>query len=56
MFAVAPSAGAWIEILLIEAKCQNLFVAPSAGAWIEIAINCIIDRLCGRRSLRGSVD
>ena len=34
---VAPSAGAWIEIKLIEAMKKILErVAPSAGAWIEI--------------------
>ena len=33
---VAPSTGAWIEILL-PAKLLSMFlVAPSAGAWIEI--------------------
>ena len=36
VFAVAPHAGAWIEILFY---CQSFFihsVAPHAGAWIEI--------------------
>ena len=33
---VAPSAGAWIEILLMKVSCTPSRVAPSAGAWIEI--------------------
>ena len=33
---VAPLAGAWIEIDLIEEKTPLLTVAPLAGAWIEI--------------------
>ena len=36
MFAVAPSAGAWIEIFLPYVQLLAVFVAPSAGAWIEI--------------------
>ena len=37
-FAVAPLAGAWVEILH---PCQNYgseLVAPLAGAWVEITI------------------
>ena len=33
---VAPSAGAWIEILLCLCLHGFHLVAPSAGAWIEI--------------------
>ena len=35
-FAVAPHAGAWIEIMVAEAMKELLDVAPHAGAWIEI--------------------
>ena len=34
--AVAPYAGAWIEIVNKEEKGYGLEVAPYAGAWIEI--------------------
>ena len=34
---VAPLAGAWIEIALMELSCQGREVAPLAGAWIEIS-------------------
>ena len=34
--AVAPLAGAWIEILLKVIKIAYFNVAPLAGAWIEI--------------------
>ena len=35
--AVAPFAGAWIEIVLTLGKTLAMSVAPFAGAWIEIA-------------------
>ena len=35
-FAVAPLAGAWVEILLIRLMVLLLLVAPLAGAWVEI--------------------
>ena len=35
-YAVAPLAGAWIEISAHIFCVQRLFVAPLAGAWIEI--------------------
>ena len=35
-FAVAPLAGAWIEIDTQYAEPQKNHVAPLAGAWIEI--------------------
>ena len=36
---VAPSAGAWIEILNASINNAKDSVAPSAGAWIEILIS-----------------
>ena len=38
MFAVAPSAGAWIEIPIAALSASHRSVAPSAGAWIEMAV------------------
>ena len=35
-FAVAPLAGAWVEIILVLEKIQDKYVAPLAGAWVEI--------------------
>ncbi len=35
-FAVAPYAGAWIEIVTVWTVGTFLRVAPYAGAWIEI--------------------
>ena len=34
--AVAPLAGAWIEITYSFEQVNSLIVAPLAGAWIEI--------------------
>ena len=34
--AVAPLAGAWIEIAINVSRRFTSFVAPLAGAWIEI--------------------
>ena len=34
--AVAPHAGAWIEIAAILEDVRTESVAPHAGAWIEI--------------------
>ena len=34
--AVAPHAGAWIEISLVSRADADSRVAPHAGAWIEI--------------------
>ena len=54
--AVAPFAGAWIEIETCHSNATAYVVAPFAGAWIEI-INCRLNHLTvSRRSLRGSVD
>ena len=36
--AVAPLAGAWIEILTATQKAMLEEVAPLAGAWIEIIV------------------
>ena len=33
---VAPFAGAWIEISLLNGKVNQSDVAPFAGAWIEM--------------------
>ena len=33
---VAPLAGAWIEISLVQLESETHCVAPLAGAWIEI--------------------
>ena len=35
--AVAPLAGAWIEIISQLEMMQKIAVAPLAGAWIEIS-------------------
>ncbi len=54
--AVAPYAGAWIEI---GGKCIKSFlksVAPYAGAWIEIVSATAWKAAIFSRSLRGSVD
>mgnify|MGYP001851782879 CR=1 FL=1 len=34
---VAPLAGAWIEIIVLENAVDAETVAPLAGAWIEIS-------------------
>ena len=39
--AVAPLAGAWIEIDFLSLTGIPLLVAPLAGAWIEILKNTI---------------
>ena len=38
MRAVAPHAGAWIEISLTSLCKSSAVVAPHAGAWIEISL------------------
>ena len=54
---VAPFAGAWIEMRLLNFLRWHRPVAPFAGAWIEIFeyVQAIADHF-GCRSLRGSVD
>ena len=56
MEAVAPFAGAWIEIVFPICTRFKRIVAPFAGAWIEIIVKR--ERLIYKRSrsLRGSVD
>ena len=56
IFAVAPFAGAWIEILKLKVPKNVLEVAPFAGAWIEISTFSPPKGGYTRRSLRGSVD
>ena len=54
--AVAPLAGAWIEISLLYLKNAWAAVAPLAGAWIEINQYVgLMEKDLGR-SPRGSVD
>jgi len=55
-FAVAPLAGAWIEIALQTAHHLDGLVAPLAGAWIEIPLFYTGGRGMSSRSPRGSVD
>ena|GEM_PF-7043962 len=38
-FAVAPLAGAWVEIAPVEMEISVRSVAPLAGAWVEIKLN-----------------
>ena len=38
VFAVAPHAGAWVEICLFSPPVAGYKVAPHAGAWVEIPI------------------
>ena len=39
--AVAPFAGAWIEIIITVFVYHFIYVAPFAGAWIEILAKSI---------------
>ena len=54
-FAVAPLAGAWVEIAYVRIISITFFVAPLAGAWVEIhnILRCHSRVNC--RSPRGSV-
>ena len=54
--AVAPFAGAWIEIVREGEQPFDREVAPFAGAWIEIGNATPLPPGGIRRSLRGSVD
>ena len=56
MFAVAPLAGAWIEIYTNFTIRGARIVAPLAGAWIEILSGTVAEIQEWRRSPRGSVD
>ena len=42
--AVAPFAGAWIEMLIPSGYKFSRIVAPFAGAWIEI-IACLLAKI-----------
>ena len=53
---VAPRAGAWIEIVLIDFVNDVLNVAPRAGAWIEIEVSLRQSLGGWGRSPCGSVD
>ena len=52
-FAVAPLAGAWVEISEISLESATSSVAPLAGAWVEIGhtakrnINNVVAPLAG---------
>ena len=54
--AVAPLAGAWIEIQGIGQRKIWMRVAPLAGAWIEISKSLGFVAALIRRSPCGSVD
>ena len=55
--AVAPLAGAWIEMFMTGHTIPAAgVVAPLAGAWIEIWIRWVAGFATNRRSPRGSVD
>ena len=54
--AVAPFAGAGIEIFYDVSQSDVAKVAPFAGAWIEIYLQTAGRTVGGCRSLRGSVD
>jgi len=41
VFAVAPRAGAWIEISWDNSTVYTCEVAPRAGAWIEIRVGSL---------------
>ena len=52
--AVAPHAGAWIEIIVENVGLMGVPVAPHAGAWIEMDIKKkLIAENPGRPSRRG---
>lgn len=58
VFAVAPHAGAWIEMILVARIRAERTVAPHTGAWIEINPGLRIRRIprcrspCGGRGLK----
>ena len=54
--AVAPLAGAWIEIRETLQQRKGSVVAPLAGAWIEICEQIADLNEYSGRSPRGSVD
>ena len=55
-FAVAPLAGAWVEIIYGSGGMNVAWnVAPLAGAWVEIPISVVTVCCAPSRSPRGSV-
>ena len=56
LLAVAPHAGAWIEIQRISLVAVQSFVAPHAGAWIEISATWRRSGLTSGRTPCGCVD
>ena len=48
-FAVAPLAGAWVEIRLLFCVYLHSVVAPLAGAWVEILV--FFKKSCHKSSL-----
>ena len=56
VFAVAPHAGAWIEMNETDVFAKLSIVAPHAGAWIEIYKPMLASSLLTCRSPCGSVD
>ena len=54
-FAVAPLAGAWVEIKVLIRTWPVLQVAPLAGAWVEIPAWKDFTGEMYSRSPRGSV-
>ena len=54
-FAVAPLAGAWVEMSVIVRISSMSKVAPLAGAWVEIRSSIPQFPCRASRSPRGSV-
>ena len=54
--AVAPHAGAWIEMYSFVQENRGALVAPHAGAWIEIYARQRREHEQRRRAPRGRVD
>ena len=53
-YAVAPLAGAWIEILRKHKETPLVVVAPLAGAWIEIKSVAAKNEMSGVAPLAGA--
>ena len=56
VFAVAPHAGAWIEMHNRIDNNRTFGVAPHAGAWIEILLYLHFQQVGEGRSPCGGVD
>ena len=52
IIAVAPLAGAWVEINLIMRRYIAVPVAPLAGAWVEMNAQATLERLYESLPLR----